>query len=123
LIQTVAGDLVRYAVEDIKSQIAAFTFLGQLLAVHSVPGGHCPEAEVHGPQGGHEEPVLVDSLGVKVDQSVQGGPTLLVDGVVLGINAMQQALKIKRGHNKGVLSEEWIQIEENLINARKKMEV
>lgn len=96
MIQTVAGNLVRYTVKDIERQIAAFTFLGQLLAINTVPCGHCPEAEVYGPQGGHKESVLVHSFGVEVDQSVQGGPASLIDGVVFGIDAVQQALEIHK---------------------------
>lgn len=85
--------MVRYTVEDVESQIAAFTSLGQLLAIDAVPSGHCPEADVHGPQRGHEEAVLVNALGVELDKSVQGGPTLVIDGIVPGVYAMQEALK------------------------------
>lgn len=85
--------MVRYTVEDVESQIAAFTSLGQLLAIDAVPSGHRPEADVHGPQRGHEEAVLVDALGVELDESVEGGPALGVDGFVPGVYAMQEALK------------------------------
>lgn len=90
--------MIRYAIEDIKSQITTFALFGEKSTIHLIFIRHSSQTQIHRSQGGHKETVLIDSARIEIHQTIQSRPTVFINGIIFGIDTMQQTLQ-KRNKN------------------------
>lgn len=71
-----------------------------IISLHFIFHGGPFQAPIYSPKGSHEVALLADPIRVQVDQTIQRGPTVLVNGIVFTVHALHQTLQ---GRNKNIV--------------------